>query len=253
MLNRQCGAPMSQAQPVIEPPATGKKALGQPVLSVIMCVYNEKDTVLSVFRKVQSIPIDKEIIIVDNCSTDGTRELVTALQGEARVIFHPRNLGKGASIRTGINHATGEYFLIQDADLEYDPADYPLLLESARKTGADAVYGSRVLQGRNTKYLSYYMGVRILTWLTNFLYGGRLTDVATACKMIKTDVIKKLPLKTFGFDLDFELTDKLLKRRFRVAEVPVAYHPRSFAEGKKIRTRDGVLALWTIVKDRFVD
>lgn len=243
---------MTQLQPTIEPPVKAK-TVAHPVLSVVMCVYNEKETVLSVFRKVQAVPIEKEIIIVDNCSTDGTRELIAPLAGEAKVVFHPHNMGKGASIRTGINHAAGEYVLIQDADLEYDPSDYPALLACAQSTSADAVYGSRVLQGCNTKYLSYYMGVRVLTWLTNFLFRSKLTDVATACKMVKTGVIKQLPLKTSGFDLDFELTDKLIKHGFRVEEVPVAYHPRSFAEGKKIRTRDGVRALWTIVKDRFVD
>jgi glycosyltransferase involved in cell wall biosynthesis len=225
----------------------------RPRLSVIMCVYNERQTVLGVLEQVRQIPIDKEIIIVDNCSTDGTRELLQDLDGHARVIFHPRNLGKGASIRTAISQARGEYFLIQDADAEYDPKDYPMLLERAEATGADAVYGSRVLAGRNTLYPSFYYGVRLLTWLTNLLYGARLTDVATACKMVRTDVIKRLPLRTSGFDLDFELTNQLCKRKHRVEEIGVTYRPRSFAEGKKIRTVDGLRALWIIVKNRFTD
>ncbi len=225
----------------------------RPTLTVVMCVYNEKETVLDVLRKVQAVPVDKEIIIVDNCSTDGTRELLQQLNGHARVVFHPTNRGKGASIRTAIAHARGEYFIIQDADLEYDPAEYPMLLDHARRTGADAVYGSRVLRGRNTKYLKYYYGVQLLTAVTNVMFGRRLTDVATACKMVKTDVIRRLPLRCSGFDLDFELTNRLCKQGFRVEEVPVSYRPRTFAEGKKIRSKDGLVALWTIFRDRFTD
>lgn len=225
----------------------------RPTLSVVMCVYNEKETVLAVLQNVQAVPLDKEIIIVDNCSTDGTRELLQGVDGQAKVIFHPRNLGKGASIRTALAQANGEYLVIQDADLEYDPAEYPVLLEHAQRTGADAVYGSRVLRGRNTRYLKYYYGVRVLTWLTNLLFRRRLTDVATACKLVKTDVARRLSLRSTGFDLDFELTNKLCKHGFRIEEVPVSYRPRSFAEGKKIRGKDGLLALWTILRDRFVD
>ena len=230
-------------------PVAGRR----PTLTIAMCVYNEKDTVLRVFRKVQAVPIEKEIIVVDNGSTDGTRELLQQLNGEATVIFHPRNLGKGASIRTAIAHATGTYVLIQDADLEYDPAEYPKLLACAEQTGADAVYGSRVLGGRKTRYLSYYGGVRLLTWLTNLLFRARLTDVATACKMVRTEVVKQLPLRASGFDLDFELTNQLCKRGYRVQEIPISYRPRSFAEGKKIRAKDGLLGLWIIVKNRFFD
>lgn len=222
----------------------------RPRLSVVMCVYNEKDTVLTVLRKVQAVPVEKEIIIVDNCSTDGTRELLQQLDGQVRVLYQPQNLGKGSSIRRALAEARGEFVLIQDADLEYDPADYPGLLACAERTRADAVYGSRVLGGRNTLYLKYYYGVRLLTWLTNWLYRARLTDVATACKMVRTDVARRLPLRCRGFDLDFELTNKLCREGFRVVEVPVSYRPRSFAEGKKIRSKDGLLALWTILRDR---
>lgn len=239
---------MTQAVPIFTGNAAA--AVGRPKLSVLICVYNERGTLLEVLRKVQAVPVEKEIIIVDNYSTDGTRELLAQLDGQANVILHPRNLGKGASIRTGIAHATGEFILIQDADLEYEPVDYPRLLEQAERTGADAVYGSRVLQGRSTKYLTYYAGVRVLTWITNLLYGARLTDVATACKMVRTEVAKRLPLRCSGFDLDFEITNQLCKRGFRIEEVPVTYHPRTFAEGKKIRARDGLAGLWTILRDR---
>ena len=233
-------------------PAKVNAAAARPTLTVVMCVYNERPTVLSVLEKVEAVPVDKEIVIVDNCSTDGTRELLQQLQGRARVIFHPKNLGKGASIRTAIANAQGEYLLIQDADLEYDPAEYPALLERARETNADAVYGSRVLGGRNTLYPTYYYGVRALTGLTNWLFRAKLTDVATACKMVKTDVAKRLPLRSSGFDLDFEITNLLCKHGHRVEEVSVSYRPRSFAEGKKIRAKDGLLALWMILKNRFV-
>ncbi|MBI4356141.1 MAG: glycosyltransferase family 2 protein [Candidatus Omnitrophica bacterium] len=226
----------------------------RPTLTVAMCVYNERPTALDVFRRVQAAPpIDKEIIIVDNCSTDGTRELLQQLDGQATVVLHPKNLGKGASVRTAIARATGEYFIIQDADTEYDPAEYPKLLARARATGADAVYGSRTLTGRTTKYLRFYFGVQLLTWLTNLLYGVHLTDVATGLKMVKTDVIQQLPLRTSGFDFDFELTNLLCKRGCRVEEVSIAYHPRTFAEGKKVRAWDGVRGLWVILKNRFAD
>lgn len=238
------GHPVTAAA-VAAPPRT--------TLSVAICVYNERDTILAVLRKVQQMPIEKEIIIVDNCSTDGTRELLQELDGQARVIFHPRNLGKGASIRSAIARAQGDYVIIQDADLEYDPAEVPALVAHAQRTGADAVYGSRTIRGRVTKYLRYYAGVRLLTWLTNRVYGARLTDVATACKLIRTDVAKRLPLRCSGFDLDFELTNKLCKYGYRVEEVPVSYQPRTFAEGKKIRARDGLLALWTILRNRVAD
>ena len=238
------------SSPTQHGPATARTQ--RATLSVAMCVYNERDTVLTVLKRVQAVPVEKEIIIVDNCSTDGTRELLQQLSpDEATVIFHPTNLGKGASVRTAIGRASGEYFIIQDADLEYDPAEYPLLLARAAQTGADAVYGSRVLGEKKTCYETFYFGVRVLTWLTNLLYGGRLTDVATACKMVKTDVIKGLGLRTSGFDLDFELTNKLCKHGFRVEDVPVSYHPRTFEQGKKIRASDGLRALWIILRNRF--
>lgn len=240
------------ASPIQNGPTATRAARAK--LSVAMCVYNERETVLTVLKRVQAVPVEKEIIIVDNCSTDGTRELLQQLKPEdATVIFHPANLGKGSSIRTAIGRASGEYFIIQDADLEYDPAEYPMLLEHAERTGADAVYGSRVLGEKKTCYQSFYFGVRVLTWLTNLLYRGRLTDVATACKMVKTDVIKGLGLRTSGFDLDFELTNKLCKRGFRVEEVPVSYHPRTFEQGKKIRASDGLRALWVILRNRFAE
>ena len=230
-----------------------QKSTGVPDLTVVVPVYNERATVMQVLERVVAVPVSKEIIIVDNCSIDGTRELLTTLNGAARVVFQPRNLGKGTSIRAAISQAQGEYFIIQDADLEYEPEQYPRLLAYAREHDLDALYGSRVMDGRNTNYLSYYAGVQALTWMTNLLYGVRLTDVATACKLFRTSVIKRLKLRSVGFDLDFELTNKVCRDGFRIAEVPIPYHPRTFDQGKKIRTVDGVRAAYVIMRDRFID
>jgi glycosyltransferase involved in cell wall biosynthesis len=227
-------------------------------LSIIICVYNERDTVLTVLEKVRTVDLgpdwEKEIIIVDNFSTDGTRELLRELDlPDVKVIFHPRNLGKGTSVRTGIAHATGDYAIIQDADLEYDPEEYPIFLERIARDQPVAIYGSRTLGGKAVyKYVANYLGVRFLTWLTNLLYGARLTDVATGAKMVRVDVLKSLNLTGKGFDLDFELTDKLLRAGHEIVEVPITYRPRTIAEGKKIRPWDGIWALRVIIRDRFL-
>jgi len=218
-------------------------------LTVVISAYNEKDTIMTVIRRVQEVSLDKEIIVVDNCSTDGTRELLQGLDSDIRVILQPKNLGKGTSIRTAIPFSTGDYLIIQDADLEYNPQDYYKALEEAVRRSSDAVYGSRVLGGMNTLYLRNYFGVRFLTSLTNLLFGSRLTDVATAFKMVRTSVLKQLRLKSSGFDLDFELTNKLCKGGWHIDEIPISYAPRSFEEGKKIRAKDGLRALYVILRD----
>ncbi|MGD2164250.1 MAG: glycosyltransferase family 2 protein [Anaerolineae bacterium] len=227
-------------------------------LSIIICAYNERDTVLTVLQRVQAVDLgsewEKEIIAVDNCSTDGTRELLQNLdEPDVKVILHPRNLGKGASVRTAIEHCTGDYAIIQDADLEYDPGDYPLYLDQVASRSPAAIYGSRTLGGRaKYEYVSNYLGVRFLTWLTNVLYGARLTDVATGAKMVRVDVLKSLNLSGSGFDLDFELTDKILRAGYDITEIPASYEPRTVAEGKKIRAWDGMVALLVIVRDRLL-
>lgn len=218
-------------------------------LTVVISAYNERDTIMTVIRRVQEVELDKEIIVVDNYSTDGTRELLQQVDSDVRVIFQPKNLGKGTSIRTAIPYSTGDYLIIQDADLEYDPQDYYRALEEAVKKDSDAVYGSRVLGGRNTLYLRNYFGVRFLTVLTNVLFGCHLTDVATAFKMVRTSALRQLTLKSSGFDLDFELTNKLCKGGWHIDEIPISYRPRSFEEGKKIRSKDGLRALYVIVRD----
>ncbi len=227
-------------------------------LSIIICTLNERDTVLTVLDRVRGVDLgagwEKEIILVDNFSTDGTRELLQNLNPSgARVIFHPRNLGKGTSVRTAIQHCTGDYAIIQDADLEYDPADYWLYLEAVEESQPAAVYGSRMLGGRaRYEYVANYLGVRFLTWLTNTLYGSRLTDVATGAKMVRMDVLRSLKLTGSGFDLDFELTDKILRAGYEIVEIPASYQPRTVAEGKKIRPWDGLGALKVIIRDRLL-
>jgi dolichol-phosphate mannosyltransferase len=220
-------------------------------------MYNEKASALAVIDKVRSVSLSdgwsKEIIVVDNCSIDGTRELLQQLPyDDVRVIYQPRNLGKGASIRTGFREAIGDYGVIQDADFEYDPAELSVLTVKATETGVDAVFGSRTAGGRHIyKYKQNYWGVKVLTTITNILFGGHLTDVAVATKMVKCDVFQSLDLKGSSFDLDFELPCKLLKRKHSIAEVPVSYKPRTIAEGKKIRWTDGVHALAVIARERF--
>lgn len=231
-------------------------------LSIITCTYNEVDSILTVLDRIRAVELgpawEKEIIVVDNCSTDGTRELLREIAQRSdpaiNVIFHPRNLGKGTSIRNGYARATGKYAVIQDADLEYDPADLKRLLDRAEADGADAVFGSRTLGGRVVyKYVQNYWGNMLVTRAINRLFGGHLTDAATATKLVRTDVVARLNLRGTHFDLDFELPCKLLKHGYRIDEAPVSYCPRTAAEGKKIRPRDGLHALWVIFKLRFLD
>ncbi len=223
-------------------------------LSIIICVYNEVDTILQVLERVHAVDLgewDKEVIVVDNASTDGTRELLQTVElDHTRIIYQPRNMGKGTSIRTAIANLTGDYAVIQDADLEYDPAEIPLLLAEAQK-GAVAVFGSRTLGGRAVyEYAHAYLGVRVITAIMNFLFGGTLTDAATATKMVRADVLKALNLIGSGFDLDFELPDKLLLAGYRIVEVPITYRPRTYEEGKKITAIDGLKVFFIMARDR---
>jgi glycosyltransferase involved in cell wall biosynthesis len=233
----------------------------------MICTYNEKATILKVLEKVYQAPLlpgwEREVVVVDNASTDGTQDLLRQARAEAYpdidVVFQPRNMGKGTSVRTAIPRCTGDYAIIQDADFEYDPDDYPLFLERVEQHHTDygqypvAVYGSRTLGGRAIyKYAANYWGIRLLTGLTNLLYGARLTDVGTGSKMVRTDVLQRLKLDGSSFDLDFELTDKILRAGYEILEVPVSYNPRTIQEGKKIRPWDGLWALRIIVRDRFL-
>ncbi len=227
-------------------------------LSLIVCTYNEKDTVLTVLERIHQAPLlpgwEREVVVVDNASTDGTPELLRSVDyPDTRVIYQPRNMGKGTSIRTAIPHCSGDYAFIQDADLEYDPYDYPIFLTLAEKEGPAAIFGSRTLGHRAIyKYVANYWGVKFLTGLTNLLYGSHLTDVATASKMVRTDILKRLNLTGTGFDLDFELPNKLMLAGYEIREVPISYVPRTVEEGKKIRPWDGLWALRVIIRDRFL-
>lgn len=226
-------------------------------LSVIICVYNEKGTILEVVRRVQDVSLgngwEKEIIIVDNYSTDGTRDLLKTLQDDnIKIILQPRNLGKGNSIRTAIPLCTGDYTITQDADLEYHPRQYPVLLEKALRENLDVVYGSRVLGGKQYHYYAVnYWGVRALTFLTNLFFDAQYTDVATNYKLVRTSLLKSLHLTCSGFDLDFEISNKLARATKKIAEVPIDFTPRTYMQGKKIRASDGMRALWIILRDRF--
>ena len=225
-------------------------------LSVIICCYNERETILDIIQRTQAVDLGsgwtREIIVVDNFSTDGTREILQQVQQpEVRVVFHERNLGKGSSIRTGIAHMTGDYMIIQDADKEYDPADHVHFCRKVEETNAAAIFGSRVLGGRaRYKYARAYWGVRFLTAVTNLFFGGRLTDVATATKMVRADVVQSLNLIGTTFDLDFELPNKILLSGHQILEIPISYDPRTYEEGKKISIWDGLRALRVIVRDR---
>lgn len=225
-------------------------------LSIIVCAYNEQATIMTVLERIQAVgfgpDVATEIIVVDNCSTDGTRDLLQAVTApNVKVICQPRNMGKGTSIRTAVDHMTGDYGVIQDADLEYHPAELVKLLAEARAHSAAAVFGSRVLGGHaKYKYAHAYFGVRVMTAITNLLFGSRLTDVATAIKMVRGDVFKSLNLVCAGFDLDFELVNKILLAGHEIREVAIDYSPRTYEEGKKIRMSDGLRGLMIMLRDR---
>ncbi|MFZ0545936.1 MAG: glycosyltransferase family 2 protein [Candidatus Promineifilaceae bacterium] len=225
-------------------------------LSVIICCYNEIATIEGVVARTKAVDLgegwEREIIVVDNDSTDGTRELLQQINDpEIKVYYHDKNMGKGMSIRTGISHMTGDYMLIQDADSEYDPAEHPRFCHKADETNAAAVFGSRVLGGQAIyEYAHAYWGVRFLSTFNNLLFGGRLTDVLTATKMVRHDVVTSLNLTCTGFDLDTELPDKILLSGHDILEIPISYDPRTYAEGKKITSKDGFKSIVIMLRDR---
>jgi len=223
-------------------------------ISIIIPVFNEAATIGEVLDRVRSSPLDTEIIVVDDGSTDGTREILSQQQtGDTVVVFHKQNQGKGRAIRTGLSHASGDYVLIQDADLEYDPADYELLLRPILRGKATVVYGSRFLGEHKAMLFWHSVGNRLLTLVTNLLYDSTLTDMETCYKVFPTSLIKSIPLRAQRFDFEPEITAKVLKRGYRIYEVPISYAGRELNEGKKISWRDGFPALVALIKYRFRD
>ena len=221
-------------------------------LSVIIPVFNENKTMHRILEIIRSVPVEKEIIVVDDGSTDGTRDILKSQpqDGKVRVILHERNQGKGSAVRTGIREAKGDAIIIQDADLEYDPMDYPLLLDAMRKTDADVVYGSRFLGKKKVTSFWHRLVNGFLTVLTNILFGSHLTDMETCYKLFRSSLLKDIPLRSTGFEIEVELTVKTLKKGAKIVEVPISYKGRSFHEGKKIGWKDGVKAVVSLLKYR---
>jgi len=230
-------------------------SLTDPLLSVVMPCYNERATIEEIIGRVLAVPLRIELIVVDDGSTDGTREILQRLQRERgfKLVLQERNRGKGAALRRGFQEVTGDLVVIQDADLEYSPEEYPQLIELICQGRADVVYGSRFL-GRHRVFLfTHYMGNVFLTFVTNLLYNTMLTDMETCYKVMRTEVRRSMTLRSNGFGIEPELTAKIFKRGYRVYEIPITYDGRGYDEGKKITWRDGVVALWVLLKYRFTE
>ncbi|HEX9839404.1 MAG TPA: glycosyltransferase family 2 protein [Anaerolineales bacterium] len=225
-------------------------------LSVIIPVYNEAEHIREIVKRVQSTKLTKEIIIVDDGSEDGTRSILQELDGKkkVRVILHECNQGKGAAVVTGLNAAKGDILLIQDADLEYDPRDYPILLKPIKEGIADVVYGSRFLGGSHRVTMFWHMVAnKSLTLMTNILYNTILTDMETGYKVFRREVIEGMTIKAKRFNFEPEFTAKILKRNYRIFEVPITFNPRDYAQGKKIKLKDAFEAVWTLLRYRIWD
>jgi glycosyltransferase involved in cell wall biosynthesis len=230
-------------------------AISNPLLSVVMPVYNEIETAEEMIRRVLAVPLRTQLIVVDDRSTDGTRDLLVRLQKELgfTLLLQPRNQGKGGALRRGFEAVEGDLVVIQDADLEYSPEEFPQLIDLICQGRADVVYGSRFL-GRHRVFLfTHYAGNRFLTFITNVLYNTMLSDMETCYKVMRAEVLRGMVLRSNKFEIEPELTAKIFKRGYRVCEMPITYYGRSYHEGKKITWRDGLTALWTLVKYRFTD
>jgi len=219
-------------------------------LSVLMPVYNEARTVEEIVRRVRALPLDLELVVVDDGSTDGTRALLPSIGGIDRLLVHERNRGKGAAIRTALAVATGDVVVVQDADLEYDPQDLVPMLRRMEQGDATVVYGSRILGHNPMSHPSFYLGGRLLSLLANWWYGLSITDEPTCYKMMRRDLLASLGLECEGFEFCPEVTAKLARRGHRIVEVPIRYAPRRLCEGKKIRARDGWIAIRTLWRYR---
>ncbi len=226
-------------------------------LSIIIPVYNERGTIRELLQRVRAVDVgmDKELVVVDDYSTDGTRDILSA-EGQApdlQLQMHAANMGKGAAVRTGLEKASGDILLVQDADLEYDPNDYPALLQPILQGHTKAVYGSRFLGNRKDMSFTHAFGNRLITIFANLLYGTKLTDVETCYKVFTSEVKQKLHLKAPRWGFDPEITARILKNGYHIVEVPIHYAGRQHGEGKKISWRDAFVVLWTLLKYRFID
>lgn len=227
-------------------------------VTILIPVYNEITTLREILKKIEETDfcgLEKEVILIDDFSTDGSREILKEYESKYKVFYHDKNMGKGAAVRTGFKNATGDITLIQDADLEYDPADYASLIQLILDDKADVAYGSRLSGGKPSRsfMFTHFVGNKLLTLMTNILYNTTLTDMETCYKTFKTEFIKDIQLKANRFDFDPEITAKVLKKKARIYELPISYYGREYAEGKKITWRDGIHAIWALVKYRFVD
>lgn len=224
-------------------------------VSIIIPVYNEKETLLEIIKRVEGadvLGLEKEIILVDDGSTDGTRDILKTLENKHRVIYHQKNQGKGRALINGFKAASGDIVLIQDADLEYNPQNYPQLLLPILENKTDIVYGSRNLKKNPTDNLKFYLGRRITNLFLNIVCGSKLTDFWTCYKVFKAPIIKNLQLESNRFDAEVEMTVKLIKRGHKILEVPIDYFPRDAKAGKKIKPKDGLIAIWKIIKYRII-
>lgn len=221
-------------------------------VSILIPCFNERASIEELLRRVRTLPLEKEIIVIDDGSTDGTGELLRSISREGeRVLSHKLNRGKGSAIRTGLAHATGDVIVIQDADLEYDPHDIKRMLEVLERTESPVVYGSRVLSRAAHSSTTFYLGGRLLSMLTNILYGSSITDEPTCYKMFRREVLEGIRLECRGFEFCPEVTAKVLRLGYPITEIPISYTPRSWREGKKISAWDGAEAIWYLLKYRF--
>ncbi len=231
----------------------------EPKLTIVMPIYNEVESLDEILRQIAAVDVgmQKELILVDDCSTDGTREILKRIENQAepstKIFYHDINKGKGATLRTGFQHITGDITLIQDADLEYDPGDYPKLLQPILADEADVVYGSRFMAGRQEGLLRSYLANRFLTFLSNVVNGTNLTDMETCYKVMKTPMLKEIAatLQSDRFGFEPEITAKLAKRKCRIVDVPITYRGRDYHEGKTVNWKDGIAAIFHILRFRF--